>query len=49
LIYENKSESIIEADFYFSISSSACFDQFQAKIGDKIMKGIIKERIAAEK
>jgi len=35
--YTNKIDYPIEAIFYFAISSSACFDGLEAKIGNKII------------
>ncbi len=38
----------IEAEFYFAISSDSCFDGFEAIIGQKIIKGNIKEKEEAK-
>ncbi|KRX05201.1 hypothetical protein PPERSA_06835 [Pseudocohnilembus persalinus] len=50
LIYENNYESkLLDSSFCFSIPADACFDEFTAQIGDKIVKGDIKEKQQAQK
>ena len=39
----------IETEFLFSIANEACFYDFEAKIGDIIIKGEIKEKEEAKR
>lgn len=48
LYYHNNISKPIEASFYFAISCQSCFNDFEAQIGEKIMKGQIKEKEEAK-
>jgi len=48
LDYVNDTNQVMEAIFYFSISADSCFDNFEAIIGTKVFKGIIKEKEEAK-
>lgn len=49
LAYSNNYTDPIEASFNFAISAKSCFNGFEAQIGNKIMKGIVKEKEEAKK
>ena len=42
--YYNDFNVLLQSEFYFPISSEACFDSFEAKFGDTVMKGVVKEK-----
>ena len=46
--YFNNSDQFIETDYYFPISSDACFDSFQAKFGEVTISGVIKKKQEAK-
>ncbi len=37
-------EKFIEAEYFFPVSTSSCFQEFKAEFNNKIVKGIIKEK-----
>ena len=46
--YYNNSEKFIETEFFFPISSDACFDSFEAKFNDTTIRGVIKKKQQAQ-
>ena len=46
--YYNDSDKIIETEFFFPISSDACFDSFEAKFNDTTIRGLIKKKQEAQ-
>jgi len=49
LKYKNIFNTIIETEFYFALSADSCFHNFEAKIGNKVVNGYIKEKKSAKK
>jgi len=47
-VYYNDSNSLFETEFFFPISTDACFDSFEAKFQDTVIKGVIKEKQEAK-
>ena len=47
--YENKSGKILEVFYTFPLSRTASVYDFTAKIGDKVIRGIVKEKSQAKK
>ncbi len=47
-VYHNSSQALLETEFFFPISPDACFDSFEAKFNDTVIKGIIKEKKKAK-
>jgi len=47
-IYQNESQSLLESEFFFPISPNACFDSFEAKFNETVIKGVIKEKKKAQ-
>jgi len=43
-VYQNKSATLLECEFFFPISPEACFNSFEARFGHAVLKGIIKEK-----
>jgi len=43
-VYQNKSATLLECEFFFPISPEACFNSFEARFGNAVLKGIIKEK-----
>lgn len=48
-VYYNEGSSMLETEYFFPISTGACYDGFRAKIGDKVIEGFIKEKETAKK
>ena len=46
--YYNDSDKFIETEFFFPISSDACFDSFEAKFNDTTIRGLIKRKQEAQ-
>ena len=46
--YYNNQKISLETEYYFPINSDAVFDKFEAKIGNKTIKGFIKEKKQAQ-
>jgi len=46
--YFNDSDKIIETEFFFPISSDACFDAFEATFNDTTIRGVIKRKEQAK-
>jgi len=46
--YFNDSDKIIETEFFFPISSDACFDAFEATFNDTTIRGVIKKKEQAK-
>lgn len=46
--YYNPYDEKIEAEYVFPISSTACFNKFEAKFGATVIQGIIKEKNEAK-
>lgn len=42
--YNNPFEIRLETDYFFPISSGACFNSFQAKFGNTTIQGLVKEK-----
>lgn len=43
-VYQNKSATLLECEFFFPISPEACFNSFEAKFGHVTVKGVVKEK-----
>lgn len=39
---------MLETVYFFPISNTACFDNFKARIGKKVIEGVIKEKEKAK-
>ena len=46
--YYNDSDKFIETEFFFPISSDACFDSFEATFNDTTIRGVIKKKQQAQ-
>jgi len=46
--YYNDSDNVIETEFFFPISSDACFDSFEATFNDTTIRGVIKKKEQAK-
>lgn len=40
---------MLETEYFFPISIDACYDGFKARVGDKIIEGLVKEKEQAKK
>ncbi len=49
LEYFNDSDKILNTNFFFAMSPHACFDGLKAIIGDKEIKGLVKQKEEAKK
>lgn len=47
-VYHNHSDHLLESHFFFPISPEACFDSFEAKFNDVVIKGIVKPKEEAK-
>jgi len=47
--YNNPHEIRLETDYFFPISSGACFNSFQATFGNTTIQGLVKEKEEARK
>jgi Ca-activated chloride channel family protein len=47
--YRNVSPTFLEAEYYFPISSQACFIDFRAEFEGKVVRGVVKEKEQAKK
>ena len=47
-VYHNSSQALLETEFFFPISPDACFDSFEAKFNNTVVKGVIKEKQKAK-
>lgn len=47
-IYFNSGDIRLETEYFFPISSTACFHAFKAKFGDTVIEGVIKEKEEAK-
>jgi len=46
--YQNNNSKTLDVDFYFPIPPDASFHSFEAIFGDEKVKGVIKEKQAAQ-
>lgn len=47
-VFYNNLEGNLEVEFFFPISPEACFDSFEAKFQDTVIKGVVKEKEEAK-
>jgi len=48
-VYQNEHDTVLETEYFFPISSEACFHNFRVKFGSVIIEGDVKEKEQARK
>ena len=48
-VYQNENDMVLETEYFFPISSEACFHNFRVKFGSVIIEGDVKEKEQARK
>ena len=47
-VYENNCDKLLDTTFMFPINDRACFANFEAEVGEKKIKGVVKEKEQAK-